>query len=257
MTRRAGTRPAWQLELLVVAFLLLGYDRVADLAQLRVAAADSAGRALLRLEQQLHVSLEPALVGAVAGHRRTGQALAVYYDLAHGLVTIGVLAGLYLLRPAGYRRARRALVAVNLVALGVFVALPVTPPRLLAGSGVVDVVARSGTWASWSTGSLAARHADEYASLPSLHVAWAVWVVLAVHALTRSPAARAAAGVHLGLTVLVVLATGNHYVVDVLAGGLLSAAVWPVVAGRPAAGPARGVPRPVAAVAVGDRTVSP
>lgn len=150
----------------------------------------------------------------------------MHYELAHGLVTVGVLIGLYLLRPGAYRRARRALVAVNVVALAVFLLMPVTPPRLLPGGGVPDIVARSGTWGAWSTGSTVAAHANLYASLPSLHVAWAAWVGCAVWSATDRRPARAAAAVHLLLTVAVVLLTGNHYLADVAAGDLLTAAVW-------------------------------
>lgn len=209
-----------------MAFLLVGYDRVANLSALHVSAADGRGRALVRLESVLHIGIERSLDHAAATHAVLDALLSLYYDVAHGLVTVGVLVGLYVLRPAGYRQARTALVAVNVAALGLFLALPVTPPRLLPGADFVDVVAQSGTWGALTTGSAVARHADQYASMPSLHVAWAFWVVLAVVAATRRRRFRVLAFAHLGVTVLVVLATGNHYLLDAAAGALLSAVAW-------------------------------
>ncbi len=213
-------------------FLLVAYDRIADLAQLRVATADAHAQVVLALERGLHLAPERVLSTAVGPHRHVGQVLALYDDLAHGLVTVGLLIGVWWRCPDVYVRCRRALVSVGLVALVVFVLLPVTPPRLLPGSGVVDVVASSRTWGAWSTSSTVVQHADQYASVPSLHVAWAVWVLLVVLEVGGTGWSRGAAWLHLLLTVGVVLLTGNHYVLDVLLGAALTATVWRAVCGR-------------------------
>lgn len=214
--------PLWH-EVVVLLFLLVGYDRVSDAASLRVGPADAHGRALLRLEHLLHVDVERSLDQMAATHVVVGQALSLYYDLAHVLVTTAVLVAVRLLRPTVHLRLRRTLVATNVVALLVFAVCPVTPPRLLPGGRFVDVVARSGTWGTSSAGGVTA-HADQYASLPSLHVAWALWVLLVALTATRSRALRGLAAAHLLVTVAVVLLTGNHYVVDVVAGALLALA---------------------------------
>ena len=54
--------------------------------------------------------------------------------------------------------------------------------------------------------------------MPSLHIAWALWCTLAVWRMTRARWVRAAARLYPCLTALAVLATGNHFVLDVLAG---------------------------------------
>jgi hypothetical protein len=219
-------RPAWYLELAVIAFLLVAYDQIANLADLRVGGAVNRALTLLRLEQRLHIAVERPLDRAGAAHHLAGQVLALYYDLAHILVTVAVLVTVYLVAPQAYRRARFALVVINLGALVVFLALPIAPPRLLPGGGFSDVVANSGTWAAWETTSGVAQHANEYASMPSLHVAWALWVVLAVAATTRRRWVRGLAGTHLVLTIAVVLLTGNHYTLDAVAGAVLAGASW-------------------------------
>jgi hypothetical protein len=235
-------RPFLLGELAVVGFLLAGYDRVARAAAVDAAAAERHGAALLSLERALHLAVELPVDRALAAHSRLGQVLSLYYDLAHATVTAGALLVLYVAAAGLYRRARTALVLVNAAALLTFLALPVAPPRLLPGAGFVDVVAGSGTWGAWEAGgSELARHADAYASLPSLHVGWAAWVLLATRAATGARWARAAAGLHLALTVVIVVATGNHYLLDVAAGALLAVGAWHVTAGagRRAAGAAR------------------
>lgn len=204
-------RPVLWGELAVVAFLLLVYDRISDLSALRVEAAVRRGERLLQLERDLHVAVEPALDQLAAAHARIAESLSLYYDLAHLLVSMSVLAAVYAFAPTAYRRARRALVAVNLGALVVFFALPVAPPRLLPGGAFVDVVAHAKTWSAWQNGSVVAQHANEYASVPSLHVAWAVWVVLTVWSATDRRGLRALAVLHALTTVVVVVLTGNHY----------------------------------------------
>ena len=226
---RARTRPAWPGEVAVVAFLLVVYDRISDLAHVRVGSAVAHARALLSVERTVHLAVEEPLDHVAAAHPALGAGLALYYDLAHVLVTTAVLVALYVVAPAAYRRARSALVLVNVVALVVFVALPLAPPRLLPGAGFTDIVARSGTWSAWQSGPAVAAHANEYASMPSLHVAWALWVVLAVRASTARRLPARLAVTHLALTVGVVLLTGNHYLLDAVAGALLTAACWAAV----------------------------
>ena len=227
-TAQGRHRPPLLPELLVVLFLVVVYDRVADLTTVDVGAAVRRGAAVLSGERLLHLAVEPSLVAAVAAHRVLSQLLSLYYDWAHVGVALVVGVWLYLRRPAVYRRARTALLAANVVALGVFAAWPVAPPRLVPGAGVVDVVGRSGTWGSWSTIGAVARHSAQYGAMPSLHLAWAVWVALAVHAAGAVRVARRLSLLHVALTATVVLTTGNHYVLDVVAGTALALVAWRV-----------------------------
>jgi membrane-associated phospholipid phosphatase len=59
--------------------------------------------------------------------------------------------------------------------------------------------------------------------MPSLHVGWAIWsgVLLAMYARRRW--VRILGGLYPAVTSLVVMATGNHYLLDVFAGALVIA----------------------------------
>ena len=228
------TRPLLLGEVALVAFLLFGYDRVAATANVDPESAYRHGRQLLAVEQFFHLSVEQPFNHLLAGWHRLGQLLSIYYDFAHGFVTFTLLGVVYVFAAEGYRRARTSLFVINGVGLVVFWLVPVAPPRLLPGGGFADVVAHSGTWGSWETSaSTVSDHADHFASLPSLHVAYAVWVLRIVLAVSASTLWRTLATVHVVVTVAIVVATGNHYLIDVLAGGALAEGAWWVAAVLP------------------------
>jgi membrane-associated phospholipid phosphatase len=117
----------------------------------------------------------------------------------------------------------------------VFWRYPVAPPRMLGG--FTDVVASSHALGSWHSGALAS-DANQLAAMPSLHIAWALWCTVAVWRMTARRWWRALAAVYPLVTGFAVLATGNHYVLDVLAGALLAAAVLLAVHAAPRMRPA-------------------
>jgi hypothetical protein len=89
--------------------------------------------------------------------------------------------------------------------------------------GFVDVVASTHAIGSWHTGALASA-ANQYAAMPSLHIAWAVWCTVVVWCISSRTWSRALAVLYPFLTAFAVLSTGNHFVLDVL-GGLVTIAV--------------------------------
>jgi hypothetical protein len=240
-------RPRWWAELLVVAWLCWLYDAITNLAPLRLHAALAHAQGVLDLERTLHIDPELALDRWLAAHRTLGLVVSDYYDNAHFVVTLGVLGFLWWRRADIYRPLRNSLVVVNLLAFVVFWRYPVAPPRMLAG--FTDVVASTHAIGSWHTGALAS-HANELAAMPSLHVAWAAWCVLAVWQATSRVWVRALVVAHACLTSIAVLATGNHFVLDIVAGlATLAAAVAITRAGErawrarraPRTGTARGL----------------
>ncbi|MGV0802828.1 phosphatase PAP2 family protein, partial [Mycolicibacterium elephantis] len=105
-----------------------------------------------------------------------------------------LLAWLYLRLPADYRRARDSFILLNLIAIACFAVFPVTPPRLLPGMGYVDTVAQGGTFGSWGTPLVSS--ANQYAAMPSLHLAWALWVSVVLARLARGVAVQLLSAIH-------------------------------------------------------------
>lgn len=221
MNEPVPKRARWWGELIVIAWLGWLYDTVTNLSPLREAIAIAHGRAILSFERSLGVSPELTLNRWLAHHRTLGLIGSYYYDNAHFIVTFGLLAWLWWRRADIYRPLRSSLVAINLIGLAVFWLYPAAPPRML-GLGFTDVVAASHTFGSWHTGSLAA-DADQFAAMPSLHIAWAAWCSVVLWRLSSRTWVRVAAVLYPLLTAIAVVATGNHYLLDLLAGAATAA----------------------------------
>jgi hypothetical protein len=217
----APPRSRWWVEVVAIVWLLWIYDAVNNLAPLRLSTALGNARNLLHFEQTLGIAPEHTLDRWLAGHHTLGLVLSDYYDNAHFLVTLSLLAWLWWRRADIYRPLRNSLVLVNLLAFVVFWRFPVAPPRMLPG--FTDVVASTHAIGSWHTGALAS-HANELAAMPSLHISWAVWCTVAVWQMSERLWARALAVLYPCLTATAVLATGNHFVLDMV-GGLVAIAL--------------------------------
>ena len=243
-------RSPWWLELLLVAWLAWVYDATTNLAPLRVHAALAHARGLLNIEQWLGIDPERSLDHWLAGHQTLGLVVSDYYDNAHFVVTFALLGWLWWARADIYRPLRNILLLCNVLAFVVFWRFPVAPPRMLGG--FTDVVASSGALGSWHGHSGLAAHANELAALPSLHLAWAAWCTMAVWQATRRVWARALAILYPCLTTFAVISTGNHFVLDVVA-GLVTFAASVALVRLTEAGLARRRERSVAAAGAGER----
>ncbi|HWB34693.1 MAG TPA: phosphatase PAP2 family protein, partial [Rugosimonospora sp.] len=207
----------------------------------RERAAHRHGYALLHLERALGIGAEEWLNRALVPHHTLRVVANYEYAFTYLVSVLWLMVWLYLRRPATYRWARNWFVLINLIALGIFAAYPVAPPRLLAGAGFVDTVSAGHTFGSW--GSPYVEHANELAAMPSLHIGWALWVSMVLACVSSRWWIQVGSALHVTLTTLVILATANHYLLDALGGALvvwlalaLVAAVPGRLAGRRAVG---------------------
>jgi hypothetical protein len=221
--RASPRRSRWWLELLIVAWLAWIYDIVTNFAPLRAPAAIAHAWGVWHAERSVHLDPELALNRWLAVHHTLAMIASYYYDNAHFIVTFVLLACLWWMRADIYRPLRNSLALVNVLGFAVFWLYPLAPPRMLGSVGFSDVVASSHTFGSWHTGSLASS-ADQFAAMPSLHIAWALWCGIVLWQLSGRSVVRAAALLYPCLTTVVVLATGNHFLFDVL-GGLVALAL--------------------------------
>jgi len=155
-----------------------------------------------------------------------------YYVAVHFPVTAGFLAwGWWRRPPAEYRWARRLITSLTALALVVHVLMPLAPPRMLDSLGFLDTMAAFGPSAYGD--STTETMANQFAAMPSLHVGWALLVAVVVVQTLRSPW-RWAVALHPFITVVVVVATANHYWIDAIAAAVLlgfAIAVTPMPAG--------------------------
>lgn len=241
-TRRidwAGKRRGLR-ELALVVALYAVYDLSRALVQGRRSNAFGNAAQLLHLERIGGIAWEQAVNGLVSAHRVLAVGSDYMYATLHYLVTPLVLAWLWRRHGNVYARARSTLMVATLIGLATLTLLPVAPPRML--DGFTDTMARYAQFGWWGTDASAPRglggFTNELAAMPSLHVAWALWCgwQLARHARRRY--VRVLGALYPVLTGVVVVGTGNHYVLDVVGGVAVI-----VVAGAATALVPRAVPR--------------
>jgi hypothetical protein len=218
------------------------------------------GRAydLLHLERVLHVDVEHALNRAVAARDWLAVPMNYYYALAHFIVTVGVLVWLYRRHPLQYRPLRTALYVCNTVALLGYWLYSLAPPRFLPAEGYVDTFVVFNTWGAYSKGSEIETVSNQYAAMPSMHVAWALWAGLALFWLARHRAVRWFGVVYPVVTVVVIMATANHFILDAAGGAvalLLGFLAQRGLSGEPAVD--RAVARPPLTGPLGSTTPAP
>ncbi len=222
----AGTRPALGRDLLLGVALAGLYGMVGHLGNARIGLARHNGRALLGLEHHLGLDVEGAANRWLATHPTLATLASYEYAVTYVITSFALLFWLWWRRPEVYPAARTSFVVLNLAAVACFLLFPTAPPRLLPGTGFVDSVARARPPGSWGSGLVSA-FADRVGAMPSLHVAWAVWFFVVLAAVTASRRLAVLSGLHVAVTVVVIVVTANHYLLDALAGAALAVACTP------------------------------
>jgi hypothetical protein len=182
------------------------------------------GQWLWHAERWLHLPSEVAVQQVFLPHPLIIELFNLYYAGLHFPVMFSCLAWVFIWHRSHYRQVRTTVVLFTAAALLVQL-IPVAPPRLLPGSGLVDTAVLYGQ-------SVYAIGFDEFSAMPSVHVGWAVIVAVAV--ITASGSRwRWLAVLYPALTTLVVVVTANHYWLDgVVAGILVAGALGVQKAGR-------------------------
>jgi len=148
-------------------------------------------------------------------------ALNVFYLAGHFVVAGAFFCWLYRRSRPGFRVFRNGFLAATAVSLAVHWAFPTAPPRL-AGLGLVDTLRR---FSGINIGSQASSaFSDPVAAVPSLHVGWALGVGVGVAIYARRRRWKLAGAAYPFLVTLTVIVTGNHFVLDALAGAGVMAA---------------------------------
>ena len=170
-----------------------------------------------RLEQRLGLDFELSLNRWVAAPSLIAQTMDYYYATLHFGVTIGVLIWLFRCRRELYRGLRTVLLATTGIGMLGFYLFPLAPPRLLPALGYTDTLVRYRTWGSLADPKVA-EHSNQFAAMPSLHVAWALWCGLALYLGATRNWVQVLGLCYPAVTFLVVIGTGNHFVLDTIGG---------------------------------------
>lgn len=134
------------------------------------------------------------------------------YTVGHVGVTFAFALWIYLCRRELFPFFRNIFFASNALALVLYELYPMAPPRLTPHLHMIDTLPHL----LGSDGKLGGTGAgyDEFAAMPSLHMAWALIVGAGVLLTARPLAVRALAPLYPALMLVAVVVTANHFLMD-------------------------------------------
>lgn len=201
-------------EAVVVATAIVVYFGVRNLTAGGATEAFANAHRVVSLEDALGIAWEHGLQSVTLRSSVLVDVANWIYIWGHWPVILSVATGLYLYRRRHYYLLRDAMFASGLIGFVLFALFPVAPPRLL-DAGLVDTVTqRSHAYRALQPPGLT----NQYAAFPSLHVGWNLLVGIVLLTAVASLALRIIAVVLPIAMSLAVVATANHFVVDVPAG---------------------------------------
>lgn len=172
---------------------------------------------ILNFQRALGITPEYALQRLTLSNGWLLRLVNTLYLYAHLPVLIAVGVWLYVARPQAYPWFRNAFLLTAIFGLMIYVLYPVAPPRFLPG--FTDTLAQAGANLD---GSAIGPFYNPYAAMPSLHVGWSLLAGIAMVAYGRAWWLRAV-GIFLPVVMaFVVMMTGNHYLLDTLAGAAVT-----------------------------------
>jgi hypothetical protein len=200
--------PAAEFALVAALYAIWRLARMLPIAS--TSGAIERAHDIANIEQALHLPTELALQHFVLDHPKLVDLSAWYYASLHVPALLGFLVWLFYRHRDQYPHWRNALALVTAGCL-VIRFVRVAPPRFLGDLGYVDLTHFAGP--SVYSADPRTGVSDQFAAMPSIHVAWAAIVSFGVVAVSTSRW-RWLVLPHVALTMLVVAATGNHWWLD-------------------------------------------
>ncbi|WP_020115921.1 phosphatase PAP2 family protein [Streptomyces canus] len=216
---RTPRRPRLWFEILLIAVSYWTYSQIRNAVPEQKAEALRNADWIWRMEHHLGIAVEESVNHAVNSVAWLVVGMNYYYATLHFIVTLGVLVWLYRSHPGRYAATRLVLFATTGVALVGYYLYPLAPPRLMIGGDFVDTVVVHQTWGSMASGDLK-QMSNQYAAMPSMHIGWSLWCGLTIFALASVPWVRVLGLVYPAATLLVIVATANHFWLDAVGGVL-------------------------------------
>jgi membrane-associated phospholipid phosphatase len=195
---------------------LAAYQVARGVADRNAAEAFENGLKVMDIERNANALFELSLQGLVESSRLLAFTTSWTYWLSQFTVLGLALLWVYLRRNEHFSRFRNLVMLANVLGLAGYVLLPTAPPRMFPDFGFVDTLAR---FASLNHGSgLIELASNPYAAMPSLHATDAMIVGVALALIVRRWWAKALWLAWPVWVAFAVMATGNHFWLDIAAG---------------------------------------
>jgi len=226
-------------QLMIWIGFVLAYQLARGVADRDPAEAIRNGLAVIDLQERLGGLWEVSLQGALLSSDFLMTLTSWTYWLSQFVILGLALLFVYVRRNDAFLRFRNTILAANVIGLAGYIAFPTAPPRMFGEFGFVDVLAQ---FSSLNHGSAVVELASNpYAAMPSLHAADSLIVGVTMALLVRRRPFKILWLAWPAWVAFCVMATGNHFWLDIVAGGavaLLAAAAVSVTSPRTAPAPA-------------------
>ena len=210
--RRARVVTALCREAALVMGLYALWFYLGVVGRTRVDGALARGQDIWDIERALGLPSEADVQGLFIGHDRLVELLNGYYHWFHVPAMVVFLLWLFLRHRDHYPTWRTSLALLTLACF-VIQLVPTAPPRLFPELGILDT---GRLYGDSVYGALQDPGPAQLSAFPSVHVAWAVLIGWAAYCVSTSRW-RWLAVAHAAMTMLVVVATGNHWWLDGIA----------------------------------------
>jgi PAP2 superfamily len=194
-------------------------------------------REVIHFEQSLGIFIEPSVQSWAMSSRLFIDVASWFYLNAQFTVTMSSLVYIYLRHNSSFYFVRNMFAVAMWTANVGFILFPAAPPRFFPEWGFVDSVA---SLTHVGHDSVAVNSlVNQYAAIPSMHVAFALMIAVPLARLARHRVTRVVWSVYPFVVVVVIISTANHFVTDALLGAVTAACgAWTAAAmarARPAA----------------------
>lgn len=216
-------------QILLFGAAYYGYQVVRGMADGQWAAANLNATNLIWIEHQLGFFIEPSVQAWATSRTWLIAASSWLYVNAHFIVSLTALVWIYRFRnPSFYWVRNMYMVAMGLALVG-YALYPTLPPRLMGEWGFTDSVANFTGITDADTP--VSGFVNHFAAVPSMHVGFAVMIGWPLARLVRPRPLKVLWALYPFLVTFIVVATGNHFILDAVLGAL-TAGISALVAQR-------------------------
>lgn len=215
-------------ELMVAAIGYIVYSLSCGAVHQHQALAFQNAASVVSFERRLGILHEQQLQAMILPHSWLVQAFNAVYMWGHLPLIIALAVWLFIYHRRHYRLIRNALLISGGIALLLFYGFPLAPPRLVPGLHLVDTAAMISPVYDTVEPKV---FFNPYAAMPSMHIGWDLLMGLGLVLCSSKAFLRWCGGLLPFFMLFAVVVTGNHYIVDGLAGAIvglagLAAGLW-------------------------------
>jgi len=215
---RDGRHVYWWLEIIAILVFYAVYSAIRNANEGSTPEALTHAKELIRIQEFLGINHEQLLQEWALHFKPIIVLCNYFYGSMHFVVTAGVAIYLFRKWSDAWPMWRNALAITTSLALIGFILWPLMPPRLLPSSyGFVDTLAKYRTFWSFNSGTVS-KISNQYAAMPSVHCAWALWCTCVVVPRVRRNWVKVVFVLYPVATVTAIVLTGNHFVLDAVGG---------------------------------------